>query len=81
MTAADSAAAFAATEAILAGDWDRHLASLRMALFDRQRVLEDMSQPPPKTREMIASGHQVWVGMNGPGKPHWEVRGTGVLLN
>jgi hypothetical protein len=21
--------------------------------------------------------HQVWVWMNGPGKPHYEIRGTG----
>jgi hypothetical protein len=24
--------------------------------------------------------HQVWVWMNGPGKPHWEIRGTGAMF-
>jgi hypothetical protein len=80
MSAADNAAAFAATESIRAGDWDAALIPLLQVIQDRRRRLEDMSEPPPKTREMIASGHQVWVGMNGPGKPHWEVRGTGALL-
>ena len=24
---------------------------------------------------------QVWVHMNGPGEPHWEIRGTGAILD
>lgn len=75
-----AAAAFAATEMIKAGEWDPYLDKLRIAVRDRQQVLEDGTQPPPKTISMLASGHQVWVWMNGPGKPHWEVRGTGLKL-
>jgi hypothetical protein len=80
MSQADKAAAFAATESITAGDWDDSLLALEIVIRARRRVLENMDEPPPKTREMLASGHQVWVGMNGPGKPHWEVRGTGCVI-
>jgi hypothetical protein len=75
-----ASAAFSATESISYGSWDPYLTQLRIALADRQRVLEDPEQAPPKTAEMIASGHQTWVWMHGPGKPHWEIRGTGVVF-
>lgn len=34
-------------------------------------------QPPSRNG---LERHQVWVWMNGPGHPHWEIRGTGALL-
>lgn len=74
------AVAFAASEAIAAGEWDRHLHTIQVALTRRRQELEDPNHPPPRTTAMIASGHQVWAWMNGPGKPHWEVRGTGARL-
>lgn len=77
MTAAADAAAFAATEAIAAGEWDRHLLALWRAVRER-RMLTDRSKPPTiPTPER----HQVWVWMNGPGAPHWEIRGTGVIFD
>lgn len=72
------AAAFAAVEAIKAGEWDRALVPLLATVRERMALI-DPSKPPRMTPEMIASGHQVWVWMNGPGTPHWEVRGTGAL--
>lgn len=42
-----------------------------MDIYDRRN---------PPSREGLES-HQVWVWMNGPGQPHWEVRGTGVALD
>jgi hypothetical protein len=81
MASYPASAAFAATEAIRAGEWDGFLPQIRMALADRERVLRNPDQPPPKTDAMVASGHQVWAWMNGPGKPHWEVRGTGMIAS
>ena len=45
------------------------------------RTKQELSVAPPKTQEMIDSGHQVWAGMNGPLGPHWEVRGTGARIS
>jgi hypothetical protein len=41
-------------------------------------VLLDSRKPPWRPRTM--ESHQLWVWMNGPGAPHWEVRGTGVFM-
>lgn len=69
-----SAAAFAATEAIKAGEWDRHLAQIQMAVSDRLRVTDRTRTPniplPPG---------QVWVWMNDPVN-EWQPRGTGVVF-
>jgi hypothetical protein len=73
-----AASAFNASVEIEQGVLDRFLPQILIAIKDRQRVLEDHTKQPPKTQEMLASGHQVWVWMQGPGKPHWEVRGPGV---
>jgi hypothetical protein len=75
--ATSSAIAFAAIEALRDGSLDDHLEQLNAAINERQR-LYDMSRPPPRTATMIEQ-HQVWAGMNGPGRPHWEVRGTGAI--
>lgn len=75
-----SAAAFVATEAIRSGEWDQYIDQLAAAARARQRILRDRSQPPPKTRAMIDSGHQVWVWMGGALIPHWEVMGTGAVV-
>lgn len=72
--------AFGTVEGIASGEWDRFLPKILIAVRDRQRVLENHEKIPPKTRSMIVSGHQVWVWMQGPGKPHWEIRGTGLVL-
>lgn len=80
MSGTAASAAFAAAEAIEAGEWDAHLGQVSAALRRRRLALSDPRQPPPKTAEMEASGHQVWVWMNGPGKGHWEIRGTGAHL-
>lgn len=42
---------------------------MRNPIYQREK-------PPPTT---LPPG-QVWVWMHGPGKPHWEVRGTGVIF-
>jgi hypothetical protein len=73
-------AAFAAAEAVRSGEWDDYLLALKQAIHDRERILQDEENVPPQTVTMQASGHQVWVWMQGPGKPHWEVRGTGAQL-
>jgi hypothetical protein len=39
----------------------------------------EMPPKPERTPEMEAAG-QVWVGLRGPDGPHWEMRGTGVVL-
>jgi hypothetical protein len=80
MSDAAAIAAFAAIESIRSGDWDAYRERLRRALTARQRELEDPDHVPAKTAEMLASGHQVWAWMQGPGKPHWEIRGTGALI-
>lgn len=70
-----SAAAFAASEAIKGGEWDRFLAQIGSAVRERQMVLDHTRKPtiplPPG---------QVWAWMHGPGTPHWEPRGTGALV-
>jgi len=70
-----ASASFAAHEAILAGEWDGYLDRIAMAIRRRRRMF-DMTSPPP---EPLPAG-QVWVAMNGPGPPHWEPRGTGVVI-
>lgn len=40
-------------------------------------ILHNSSQVPP--REWHGPG-QTWVWMNGPGEPHWEIRGTGLVF-
>lgn len=70
------AAAFAAHEAIRAGNWDRHLTALMLAVRDRQEVLNPY-RPPSLP---LPSG-QVWAWMGGATPPHWEACGTGALLD
>lgn len=40
----------------------------------------EADESPERTQEMIDNG-QVWVWMNGPGDPHWEMRGTGLIAD
>lgn len=68
---------FAAVQHIEAGDWDRHLVQVAAAARWRLKLLDQNKQPPRTGLE----SHQVWAWMNGPGTPHWEVRGTGALLD
>jgi hypothetical protein len=65
--------AFATVEAIKAGDCDRHLRTILAATKERLELI-DPSKPP---RRKPPESHQLWVWMNGPGTPHWEIRGTG----
>jgi hypothetical protein len=79
----ENALGFAAVEAIRAGTLDPHLGTIARAIADRYRALASTEQlrldaQPARTPEMEASG-QHWVWMNGPGEPHWEIRGTGVV--
>jgi hypothetical protein len=67
---------FAAVEAIREGALDRHLDTIDQAIQARRRVLR-RSAAPGRTPEMV-DNHQHWVWINGPGEPHWEIRGTGV---
>lgn len=39
----------------------------------------DRDNKPERTPEMI-NGHQVWVWMGAGPHPHWEIRGTGVIM-
>lgn len=73
------AAAFAATEAIEAGEWDRHIGTLQGVLYRRLMVLQDRSKQPPRPASM--EDHQVWAWMHGPGLGHWEIRSTGVVID
>lgn len=71
----NAAFAFAAREAIEAGEWDRFLVSLAVAVRKRMELIDRSkkpSEPPPP--------YQHWVWMNGPGTPHWEIVGTGAIL-
>lgn len=68
---------FAAVEAIRDGALDRHLDTIDRAIGARRRAIRRLNTQPERTAEMVAN-HQHWVWMNGPGEPHWEVRGTGV---
>jgi hypothetical protein len=70
---------FAASEAIQSGELDDYLDQLLVVIQARRR-LYDMTRSPARTPEMVANG-QVWAGMNGPGRPHWEVRGTGAMMS
>lgn len=72
-----SSASFAAHQAIDAGQWDDFLTPLFVAIQRRRELYNHKKQPP---RFGMAS-HQVWAWMNGPGAPHWEVRGTGAVLD
>lgn len=69
------AAAFAATSAIEAGEWDRHLMQISEAVHRRSMILNHNRKPsiplPPG---------QVWVWMNHP-LNRWEPRGTGVIID
>lgn len=78
MSAATASAAFAASEAIRAGEWDDHLQQLAWEVKKRQE-LYDRARPPRLTTP--PEKHQVWAWMNGPGRPHWEIRGTGLVLD
>lgn len=69
------ALAFAAVTAIENGEWDRFLAQIALAVRRRLMLLDRTRQPS----EPLPRG-QVWVWMNGPGTPHWEIRGTGALV-
>lgn len=69
-------AAFAALTAIEAGEWDRFLLRLRAAIEQRRRT--DAYKAHLIAGDDVSSHqHQVW--MNGPGEPHWEIRGTGLI--
>ena len=72
--AAANAAAFAAVEAIRNGQWDAHLDQIGFAVLERKLMFDQSKKPAIK----LPAG-QVWAWMNGPGIPHWEVRGTGAL--
>lgn len=74
-----TALTFAMCEAIDVGDADDLLLSVRRSVLNRLRVLQNPDTPPADTEAMIAQ-RQLWVWMYGPGKPHWEIRGTGALL-
>lgn len=68
--------AFAAKLHIDAGDWDLFLDQIRFAVAER-RVWINPAHPPKRP---LPPG-QVYVWMNGPGTPQWEVQGTGVVLD
>lgn len=68
---------FSVLQAIEAGLLDDHLVQIGIGLSDRIALLR-RSTPPPRTDKMRDLG-QVWVWMNGPGKGHWEIRGTGFV--
>lgn len=69
-----SAAAFAATEAIKAGEFDRHLHQIEDALRHRRMILDHRNKP-----SIPLPKGQVWVWMNHP-LNRWEPRGTGVSI-
>lgn len=69
-----SAAAFAASQAITDGEWDKSLFPLLLAIKDRMELINHDKKP---ARSLPAG--QIWVWMGGPGTPHWEVVGTGAL--
>lgn len=69
--------AFAATEAIRSGDWDDFIGPLFVAITKRRELYNQKKSPSRAGLE----DHQVWAWMNGPGRPHWEVRGTGLVLD
>ena len=70
-----SAAAFAATEAIRAGEWDAYLHQIAFAVKARQKLLDPLKKP-----DIPLEPAQRWVWMTGPGMPHWEVVGTGAIF-
>lgn len=70
-----AAAAYSAVEAVVRGQVDPYLAQIATAIRARQRLLHNLAKSPPASE--LEPG-QVWVQMNGPGKPHWEIRGTGL---
>ena len=41
--------------------------------------LLDFDNPPERNLPGMEP-HQFWIWMNGPGKPHYEIRGTGAML-
>lgn len=70
-----SAAAFAANEAIRSGEFDSFLDELLRTVQARRELIDHSRKP----KTWLPPG-QVWAWMNGPGTPHWEPRGTGVIL-
>lgn len=69
-----TAVAFAFAMAVEDGCVDRNLLLIRAAVNERLELINE--QRPPRIK--LPAG-QVWVWMNGPGAPHWERRGTGVV--
>jgi hypothetical protein len=70
-----AAQAFAAGEAVKSGDFDRYLVGLLTSIRQRLALIDHTRSP---SRVGLES-HQVWAWMNGPGTPHWEIRGTGAI--
>jgi hypothetical protein len=71
------ALAFLVKEAIENGELDEFLERIRIACTIRERIY-DQRKSPLRTNEMKDLG-QHWVWMNGPGRGHWSVQGTGAL--
>ena len=78
MPTGHDAAAFAAVEAIRAGDFDGYLGAITQTIRERRR-LTDPSRPPLRTAKMDETA-QVWVWLNREDGGAWEVRGTGAIL-